>query len=165
MRKTVKHAHTHGHKHTLQPSTGTLNFSIRTLQVYVVLLTFFYIDVFFLLSPHYGCSLCLGLWVWMHAGNICAFRGLTHPPQQGVTWAEFIRVPTWSFLDLWGLVKGSNGRNTERALSTAAQLWLSVVSAHSLFPHFKDCVYLWHSWIGTMTFGWLTWAGLWECGF
>lgn len=47
MRKTVKHAHTHGHEHTLQPSTGTLNFSIRTLQVYVVLLTFFFIDVFF----------------------------------------------------------------------------------------------------------------------
>lgn len=51
-------------------------------------------------------------------------------------------MPTWSLLDLWGLVKGSNGRNTERALSTAAQLWLSVASAHSLFPHFKDCMYL-----------------------
>lgn len=42
MRKTVKHALSRGHKHTLQPSTGTLNFSIHTVQVYVVLLTFFY---------------------------------------------------------------------------------------------------------------------------
>lgn len=150
MRKTVKHAHTHGHKHTPQHCPGVhgaVNFFyfyfVSTLQLFTV----------------------LGFVVWVHAGNICAFRGLTHPPQQGGTWAGFICVPTWSFLDLWGLVKGSNGRNTERALSTAAQLWLSVVSAHSLFPHFIDCVYLWHTWIQTVTFGWLTLAGLWECGF
>lgn len=93
----------HEHKHTVQPSSGILSFFVHTVQVYVVALTFL-IGVFFI-EPT-----LLGLCIWVHAGNICAFRGLTHPPQQGVTWAGFIRVPTWSFLDLWGLVKGSKGR-------------------------------------------------------
>lgn len=131
MGKTVKHPHTL-YKHTpafvwdfdcLYPHCPGVCDGV----------SFFY-KCFFIWSSHYCCSLCLGLCVWVHAGNICAFRGLTYPPQQRVTWAEFIRVPTWSFLDLWGLVKGSNGRKTERALSTAAQLWLRVVSAHGLFP-------------------------------
>lgn len=50
-------------------------------------------------------------------------------------------MPTWSFLDLLGLVKGSNGRKTERALSTGAQLCLCVLPAHSLFSlFFSLCV-------------------------
>lgn len=49
-------------------------------------------------------------------------------------------MPTWSFLDLLGLVKGSNGRRTERALSTGAQLCLCVLPAHSPFPLLSVCV-------------------------
>lgn len=51
-------------------------------------------------------------------------------------------MPTWSFLDLLGLVKGSNGRRTERALSTGAQLCLCVLPAHSPFPLLSVCVCL-----------------------
>lgn len=100
--------------------------------------------------------------------HVCVCMQVTSVPSEShssspaeVTWAGYICVPTWSFLDLLGLVKGSNGRHTERALSTGAQLCLCALPSHSLFSLLSVymCVCT-GSWVGTVELGWPTWAGL-----
>lgn len=149
-------------KHTLHPSSVPLNFPILTAQVYAymrwALHSCFCLRCW---NQHWRCSLVLFIqYVCVYAGNICAFRGPTHPPQQrsheqGSSVCQHGASLTFGVL-LKVLMEG-----TLRGLCPLEPSCVSVsplLTAYSLF--FQSMCVCTGSPVGTGGFGWPTWAGL-----
>lgn len=167
MGKGTKHPHIlYMYLHMRTNTHSTLHlclwiFPVLTAQVYAVDITQLFSSMLFESAPVplIGAVSCVCVCVCMQVTSVPSESHSSSPAE--VTWAGYICVPTWSFLDLLGLVKGSNGRHTERALSTGAQLCLCVLPAHSLFSLLSVYVCVCAgSWVGTVRLGWPTWAGL-----